>query len=270
MRKILITGAGSGLGEALAKKYASSGVEICIADVNEDSRNAVVEKIQSLGGAEFFVRCDITQQWDVDKLLMTVAERWRSIDMLINNAGVASAGKIEGETIEQWQWVFNINLLGQVRMTKACLPLMHNSQADDKSIVNIASQAGLTAAPGMASYCVTKAAVISLSETLYLELSARDIHVAVVCPTFFNSNLNQSLRTSDHKMQLLVTKLIKKSGISADDIAAKVFDAVAKKKFMIITDKSGLNAYRLKRYLSMEMNLNIVKKRMAKLAKKNG
>ncbi|MFT6408974.1 MAG: NAD(P)-dependent dehydrogenase (short-subunit alcohol dehydrogenase family) [Arenicella sp.] len=269
MRKILITGAGSGLGEALAKKYACEGAEICIADVNEEAGNAVAEKIQSLGGEAFFLKCDITQQWDVDKLVMTVAERWRSIDMLINNAGVASAGNIEDETMEQWRWVLDINLLGQVRMTKACLPLLQNSQAADKTIINIASQAGLTSAPGMASYCVTKAAMVSLSETMYLELSAQNIHVAVVCPTFFDSNLNQSLRSSDDKMQALVTKLIKKSGISADDVAAKVFEAVAKKKFIIITDKDGRNAHRLKRFLPMEMYLNIVKKRMAKFVKKN-
>ena len=70
MRKILITGAGSDLGKALAKKYAGLGAEICIADVNEDSSNAAVEKIQSLGGAEFFVKCNTTQQRDVDMLLM--------------------------------------------------------------------------------------------------------------------------------------------------------------------------------------------------------
>jgi len=269
MRKILITGAGSGLGEALAKKYASSGAQICVADINEEGGNAVVQDIHSQGGEAFFIKCDITQQWDVDKLVMALAERWQSIDVLINNAGVASAGNIESETMQQWQWVLDINLLGQVRMSKAILPLLRNSEAPDKAIINIASQAGLTAAPGMGSYCVTKAAMVSLSETMYLELSTQGIHVAVVCPAFFDTNLNQSLRSSDDKMQALVTKLIKKSGVSADEIAGKVFDAVAKKKFMIVTHKDGRNAYRLKRFLSMEMYLNIVKKRMAKFAKKN-
>jgi len=270
MRKILITGAGSGLGEALAKKYASEGAEICIADLNEKGGNAVAKQIQEMGGDAFFVKCDITQQWDVDKLVMTVAERWRSIDMLINNAGVASAGKIESETLEQWQWVLDINLLGHVRTTKACLPLLRNSEAADKTIINIASQAGLTAAPGMASYCVTKAAMVSLSETMHLELSVEGIHVAVVCPAFFDTNLNQSLRSSDEKMQAVVTKLIKKSGVSANEIAEKVFDAVNKKKFMIVTHKDGLKAYRLKRFLSMERYLDIVKKRTAKFLEKNG
>ncbi len=269
MRKILITGAGSGLGEAMAKKYSASGAEICIADVNQEGGESVVRQVQKLGGEAFFVKCDITQQWDVDKLVMYVAERWGSVDMLVNNAGVASAGKIDTETMEQWQWVLDINLLGHVRMTKACLPLLRNSKAADKTIINIASQAGLTAAPGMASYCVTKAAMVSLSETMHLELSQEDIHVAVVCPAFFDTNLNKSLRSSDEKLQATVTKLIKKSGISADEIAAKVFDAVSEKKFMIITHKDGRTAYRLKRFLSMERYLNIVKKRTAKYMKKN-
>jgi len=207
MRKILITGAGSGLGEALAKKYASEGAEICVADFNEEGGNSVVNQIQSTGGEAFFVKCDITQQWDVEKLVMTVAERWRSIDVLINNAGIASAGMLETETIEEWQR--------------------------------------------------------SLSETLYLELAPDDIHVAVVCPAFFDTNLNQSLQSSDPKMQAVVTKLIKKSGITADDIATKVFDAVNKKKFLIVTHKSGRQAHLLKRFLPIERYLKVVKKRTA-------
>ena len=263
MRKILITGAGSGLGEALAKKYASEGAEICVADFNEEGGNSVVNQIQSTGGEAFFVKCDITQQWDVEKLVMTVAERWRSIDVLINNAGIASAGMLETETIEEWQRVIDVNLLGHVRMTKACLALIKGSEAADKSIINIASQAGLTSAPAMSSYCATKAAMVSLSETLYLELAPDNIHVAVVCPAFFDTNLNQSLQSSDPKMQAVVTKLIKKSGITADDIATKVFDAVNKKKFLIVTHKSGRQAHLLKRFLPIERYLKVVKKRTA-------
>ena len=189
--------------------------------------------------------------------------------MLINNAGVATAGAIESETLEQWQWVLDINLLGHVRVTKACLPLLRKSEAADKTVVNIASQAGLTAGPGMASYCVTKAAMVSLSESMNLEFSSENIHVAVVCPAFFDTNLNQSLRTNDPKMQTLVTKLIKKSGVSASEIADKVFDQVAAKKFLIVTHKEGRKAYRLKRFLPAEKYLNIVKKRMQKYVNKD-
>ena len=266
MRKILITGAGSGLGEALAKRYAQAGAEICVADVNVEAGNAVVQQLEELGSEAFFVNCDITKQWDVDKLAMAIAERWRSVDMLINNAGVATAGGIESETMEQWQWVLDVNLLGHIRVTKACLPLLRNSEAADRAVINIASQAGLTAGPSMASYSVTKAAMVSLSESMYLEFAAENIHVAAVCPAFFDTNLNQSLRTSDPKMQAVVTKLIKTSGVSAGEIADKVYQQVAAKKFLIVTHKNGRKAFRLKRFLSMERYLNIVKKRMQKHA----
>lgn len=268
MRKVLITGAGSGLGEALAKRYANDGAEVCIADVNEEGGNAVLKQIQDAGGEAFFVKCDITQQWDVEKLTMKLAERWRSIDVLVNNAGVASAGTIDSETLEQWQWVLDVNLLGHVRMTQNCMPLLRNSQAADRVIINIASQAGLTAAPSMGSYCVTKAAMVSFSESLHLELVHEGIHVAVACPAFFDTNLNQSLRSNDDKIAAAVTKLIKKSGITADEIANKIVDAVNQNKFMIVTHKEGRKAYRLKSFLSMERYLSIVKKRTKKFLKK--
>jgi len=264
MKKVLITGAGSGLGKALAMRYAGANTEICVADFDVDGGNEVANLINQNGGSAFFIQCDITQQLDVDKLAMALSERWQSIDMLINNAGVATAGLLESESIEQWQWVIDINLLGQVRMTKAILPLLRKSSADERDIINIASQAGLTAAPGMGSYCVTKAAMVSYSETAHLELADEGIHVSVVCPAFFDTNLNRSLRSDDPKMQGLVTKLIKKSGITAEQIAQIVADRVAKRKFMIVTHKDGRNAFRLKRYLPIERYLKIVLARTAK------
>ena len=269
MKKVLITGAGSGLGKALALRYAHSGAEICIADVNKEAGEAVAQHIVDAGSSAFFLQCDITQQWDVDKLAMTIAERWRSIDMLINNAGVATAGQLESESMEQWQWVIDINLLGHVRMTKACLPLLRNSDSDEKDIINIASQAGLTTAPGMGSYSVTKAAMISYSETAHLELAHEGIHVSVVCPAFFDTNLNKSLRSDDAGMQSVVSKMIKKSGISADEIAAKIYAAVKARKFMVITHKDGLKAHRMKRFMPIERYLKIVKERTKKFVKRS-
>jgi len=267
MKKILITGAGSGLGRALALRYAKDGNEICIADVNQEGGEETVQLITSKGGSAFFLNCDITKQWDVDKLAIALAERWGSLDMLINNAGVATAGQLEFETMDQWQWVLEINLLGQVRMTKAMLPLFRKSENAEKDIINIASQAGITAAPGMGSYCVSKAAMVSLSETSHLELAPEGIHVSVVCPAFFDTNLNKSLRSGDEKMQSVVDKMIKKSGVSADSIADKVFAGVSARKFMILTHKEGIKAYRLKRFLPIERYLAKVKKRTAKYVK---
>lgn len=270
MKKILISGAGSGLGRALALRYAREGAEICVSDMQKEGGEATVQLIQDAGGNAFFMLCDITKQWDVDKLSLQLSERWRSLDLLVNNAGVATAGMLEFESMEQWQWVLDINVLGHVRMTKAFLPLLKVSEAADKSIINIASQAGLTPAPGMGSYSVSKAAMISYSETAYLELAHEGIHVSVVCPAFFDTNLNTSLRSDQAGMNEAVSKLIKKSGVTADAIAEQIFNQVKDRKFMLITHKDGRSAHRLKRYLPIDRYLKLMKKRTKKFIKSDG
>lgn len=269
MKKILITGAGSGLGRALALRYAKEGCEICIVDINHEGANETVQQINNQGGAAFSQPCDITKQWDVDKLAIAVAQRWKSLDMLINNAGVATAGSLESESMEQWQWVLDINVLGQVRMTKAMLALLRASNSAQRDIVNIASQAGITPAPCMGSYSLSKAAMVSYSETAHLELAHEGIHVSVVCPAFFDTNLSDSLRSADAGMQAVVSKLINKSGITADQIASQVYAAVEARKFRILTHKEGQKAHRLKRFLPIERYLKIVKGRTKKIVSKS-
>ena len=265
MNKVLISGAGSGLGEALAWRYARAGAEVCVTDINREVGERVAQSINTGGGSAFFIACDITQQEDVDGLAQELERRWGSLHILVNNAGVATAGKLEYENIEQWQWVLDINLLGHVRMTKAFVPLLRKSKSASTSIINIASQAGITAAPGMGSYCVTKAAMVSFSETLYLELAHDGIHVGVVCPAFFETNLNMSLRSGQPGMGELVTQLIKNSGVSADEIAEQVLRQIAGRKFMIVTHSDGRRAYRLKRFLPMEWYLKITSRRIRKV-----
>lgn len=264
MKHVLITGAGSGLGKALALRYAAAGAEIAISDLNAETGQQVTQLINDAGGAAFFIQCDITQQWGVEKMALQIAERWRSVDVLINNAGVATAGQFESESMEQWEWVMDINLLGHVRVTKSILPLLRLSVSANRAIINIASQAGLTPAPGMGSYSVTKAAMISLSETMNLELAQEGIHVAAVCPAFFDTNLNKSLRTKEPKMQTLINKMVKDSGIGASEIADIVFEEVAHRKFLVITHKRGVTAYRLKRFLPIDRYLAMIKKRSKK------
>jgi len=244
MRKIVISGAGSGLGRT-------------------------VQQVNALGASAFFHLCDITKPWDVDKLAVVLAERWNSLDLLVNNAGVATAGSVESETMQQWQWVMDINVLGHVRMTKAMLPLLRNSNASERDIINIASQAGLTPAPGMGSYSVSKAAMVCYAETAHLELAHEGIHVSVVCPAFFETNLDQSLRTDDPTMQRVVSKMIRKSGVSAESIADDIFNHVSARKFMLVTHKNGRNAHRLKRFLPIDRYMKIMKERTKKFVVKS-
>ena len=260
-KNVLITGGASGLGEALAHHYAQQNFEVCIADLNPKRGNQVVEAITQANGKAFFLPCDITSETDIEALKQQLQPRWDKIDVLINNAGVATGGALEFEDIEQWQWVIDINVLGMVRMCRAFVPLM-KLQGGGK-IVNIASQAGITPAPMMGSYNVSKAAVVSFSETMHLELADSNIHVSVACPGFFSTNLDESLRTKQPGVAQLVSKMLQTySDITAAQVAEAIYNDSKNNQFMTITHKDGRMAYRMKRWLSPMRYLAMMKKQL--------
>lgn len=266
MKNVLITGAASGLGRALAKQYAKADVSLCIADLNGDAAQQCAQELTEAGVDAWGIACDITVENDVDTLIKEISKRWGKIDILINNAGVATGGALEFEDLEQWSWVLNINLLGMVRMTRACVPLMHQGA----QIINIASQAGITPIPLMGSYNASKAAVVSFSETMHLELSHKDIHVSVACPSFFPTNLDKSLRSKQPGVAELVSRMLSKSDMDATDVANTIIQQANAQRFMILTHKSGKSAYTLKRYLPTKTYLNMIKQKTKKLMQIRG
>jgi NAD(P)-dependent dehydrogenase (short-subunit alcohol dehydrogenase family) len=261
VKKVLVTGGASGLGEALASHYAKHNFEVCIADLNLERGEKVVETITQSGGTAFYLPCDITNEADIETLKIQLQSRWTSVDVLINNAGVATGGALEFEDIDQWQWVMNINVLGMVRMCRAFVPLM-KKQGGGK-IVNIASQAGITPAPMMGSYNASKAAVVSFSETMHLELSDDGIHVSVACPGFFSTNLDESLRSKQPGVAKLVSKMLHNySDVTAAQVAAQIYQDSEDNKFITITHKDGRTAYRVKRWFSPTRYLSMMKKQL--------
>lgn len=261
MKTVLITGGASGLGEALALHYAKQGFEVCIADLNSERGHKVVDSITKSGGAAFFLSCDITNEADIETLKQQLLSRWQKVDVLVNNAGVATGGALEFEDIEQWQWVININVFGMVRMCRAFIPLM--KQHGGGKIVNIASQAGITPAPLMGSYNASKAAVVSFSETMHLELTHDNIHVSVACPGFFSTNLDESLRSKQPGVAKLVSKMLHTySDITAAQVAEAIYQDSENFKFMTITHKDGRTAFRMKRWLPAMRYLAMMKKQL--------
>ncbi|MCF2947708.1 SDR family oxidoreductase [Paraglaciecola aquimarina] len=256
----LITGGASGLGKALAHYYAKQGFEICVADINIEQGIQVCQDIQKAGGKALFITCDITLESSIETLKSELLTHWHKLDVLINNAGVATAGAIEYEDIEQWQWVMNINVFGMVRMCRAFVPLL--AQKNTSQIINIASQAGITPISLMASYNASKAAVVSFSETMHIELAPKGIHVCVACPSFFATNLGESLRSTQPGIRELVAKLLSRSDIDATNIAKQIFQASENNQFMIVTHKKGRQAYRLKRWLPTQSYLTMMKKKL--------
>lgn len=248
--RLLITGGATGLGKALALVWAKQlkqAVKICIADINQARGDITVQELKTFDAEAFYQHCDITNQTDIDDLRNSINERFQGVDIIINNAGVASGGSLKGETIEQWQWVLNINLLGMVRVSQAFYP---DFKAQGHGyFINIASQAGLTPIPFMNSYNAVKSAVVGLSETMKLELAFDNIDVSVVCPSFFKTNLDESMRTSEPAMKKMMDRAFDKSDINAEQVAETVYQQAQQRNFLILTHKLGKQAYLMKKLL---------------------
>ena len=156
-----------------------------------------------------------------------------------------------------------INLFGIVNMCQQFVPIF--KQQGIGSIVNVASQAGLTPIPFMSSYNASKAAVVSLSETLRLELADDNINVSVLCPGFFKTNLGSSLRTQLPTMEKLLGKLFDKSPINAAQVADIAYQGESKKQFLLLTHQQGKRLYQLKRLLPLHWYFKLVLKQTHRL-----
>jgi NAD(P)-dependent dehydrogenase (short-subunit alcohol dehydrogenase family) len=244
--RIFITGGASGLGRAIATRFAKAGWRVCIGDVN-DERGA--ETIPTLHGSNdvAYRRCDVRNEEDLLAAADWLEENWGGVDVVVNNAGVAQAGPIEDVSLDDWRWIIDINLLGVVRGCKVFTRIFKRQRRGH--FVNIASMAGLLDAPMMSSYNATKAAVVSLSETIQNELHDDGIGVTVVCPGFFKTNLGESLRASDPSMHKSLDRLLNRPGVTAENIADQIFDAVENKTFYVLPHVDGRVAWRLKRTL---------------------
>lgn len=247
-KRIAITGAASGLGRATALRFAREGWSICIADIHMARAIEVAREVEKAGGKALVFECNIAKEEDFQKLAQHLETEWDGVDVLVNNAGISSSGTLQESTYAEWQRLLDINLMGVVRGCKVFTPLLEKQ--GKAHIVNVASFAGIASAPGMITYNVAKAGVISLSESLRHELSSKNIDVSVVCPAFFPTNLMESMNREETKA--LVTKLMRRSGVTAEDVAEDIYQGVKHKEFMLITHKDARMQYKMKR-LSPEL-----------------
>ncbi len=189
--RMMITGAGSGLGREIALRWAREGWQLALSDVNEGGLAETLKMVREAGGDGFTMRCDVRDYSQLIAFAQACEEKLGGIDIVVNNAGVASGGFFDELSLEDWDWQIAINLMGVVKGCKAFLPLVQKSKG---KIINIASMAALMQAPGMSNYNVAKAGVVALSESLLVELRQAEVGVHVVCPSFFQTNLLDSFR----------------------------------------------------------------------------
>jgi NAD(P)-dependent dehydrogenase (short-subunit alcohol dehydrogenase family) len=223
----VVTGAGSGIGAAFVVELARRGGRIVCSDINEVAAAKTVSAITDQGGEAVAIACDVTRFDDVRELAAQ-SESWfgGAPTLVINNAGVGSGGASIGElSLEDWQWVLGINLWGPIHGCHVFAPILRSAEPSNipRGIINVASAAAFGAAPSMAAYNVSKAGVLSLSETLAAELSGSAIKVTVLCPTFVKTNIVESGRITDETTQLAM-KLMRWTGFSPAKVAHTCLD----------------------------------------------
>ncbi|HSM99792.1 MAG TPA: SDR family oxidoreductase [Rudaea sp.] len=244
-QRVLITGAGSGLGRALAFCFAENGWRVACADIRLDRARDTVHLMREFGVGAMALKVDVGDDSSVDTMRDEVLAAWDGVDVVINNAGVASAGSITQTSLDDWRWTLNIDLMGVVRGCHAFVPVL--LEQGSGHIVNIASFAGIANAPRMGAYSAAKAGVISLSETLRAELAGSPVKVSVVCPAFFQTNLMDTARAPETD-KATARKFMAKAAQNADEVAAVVFRDIQRGTFLILPTKGERGRWRIKRF----------------------
>ena len=194
-KNALITGGGRGLGKAVAVALANEGVNVGITGRNEESLKTTVAELEKLGVKAAYSVFDVEEMAQVEQGVASIASQLGGIDILINNAGVGDFGSFEEMPVETWEKVMKVNLFGVYYVAKATLPYLKQNKEGD--IVNVASTAGLKGAPNMSAYCASKAAVISLSQSLMAELRKFNISVITLTPSTIATDMSIEGKLTD-------------------------------------------------------------------------
>lgn len=246
-KKAVITGAASGLGRSLATTLAEEGWRIGIVDIDDAGAKETLELVKRAGGSGETFHADVSDPEEVTAFADHFFERWSGVDLLINNAGVAVAGIVGDIPLEDWDWIFGISFWG---MLYGCHEFIPRMKAQGKGhIVNVASAAGLISLMDMGPYNTAKAAVISLSETLRMELAPYNIGITVACPVFFKTNLLDDMRYTDEWEREWAQSTFDNARMTSDEVARRIISAAKKDRLYIIPQLSGRFLWLLKRLM---------------------
>ena len=258
-RTAVITGAASGFGLETARLAVAAGMNVVMADVMPDALEAAAAALAQPGATIVSFRVDVRQAAQVDALALAVREHFGAPHVVFNNAGVSAGGLVWEHSLEDWQWVLGVNLMGVVHGVRAFTPSMLAAERIDAGyrghIVNTASMAGLVNMPNMGAYNVSKHAVVSLTETLYqdLQLVSERVQAHVLCPYFVPTGIGHSERTrpgelravaaptaSQRVAQAFGERAVASGRVSAAEVACAVFDAMAAGRFYIYSHPEAL------------------------------
>ena len=248
----VVTGAASGIGFAMADRFAGEGMRVVMADIEPEALSIAEESLRRKGAEVLAVQTDVTKPDQVEALASRTYEAFGATHVLCNNAGVEVIGATWEQTLDDWRWVMDVNLWGVIYGVHNWLPRMLE-QGDEAHIVNTASMAGLTTAPYMSIYDVTKFGVVALSESLEKELriANSNVHVSVVCPGLINTNIMDSSRNrhadrtekgsfgaNAQRFRKGLTDSLA-TGWPPSRVADQVFEAIRDDRFYVIPAQEG-------------------------------
>jgi NAD(P)-dependent dehydrogenase (short-subunit alcohol dehydrogenase family) len=262
-RTAVITGAASGFGLEASRIAARRGMNVVMADVQQDALDGAADEVRKLAkrgaNAVLAFRLDVSKASEVEALGKAAVQRFGAPHFVFNNAGVGVGGLVWEHTLKDWEWVVGVNLMGVAHGVRVFTPLMLEAAQRDADyeghIVNTASMAGLLSPPNMGIYNATKHAVVALSETLYQDLSlvSDQVSCSVLCPFFVPTGIQSSQRNRPAELreavkptksqliaQAMTTKAVDSGKVTAAQVAQFVFDAVAEKRFYIYSHPKAL------------------------------
>jgi NAD(P)-dependent dehydrogenase (short-subunit alcohol dehydrogenase family) len=232
----VVTGAASGIGLSLARRFADEGMKLVLADIEGATLEAAAATLPE-GTETATTVCDVSKPEQVDGLRDLALDRFGAVHLVCNNAGVGSGGAIDSIPLADWEWVLGVNLWGVIHGVRTFLPLLQ--QQGEGHIVNTASAAGLFAAPYMGPYNVSKYGVVALSETLFHELSISQSLVGVSVRQHRPAGVEQPAG-EDAVVEVINNFL--STGIEPEQVAAAVADAVKVRRFWILTHDDSVAA----------------------------
>jgi NAD(P)-dependent dehydrogenase (short-subunit alcohol dehydrogenase family) len=267
-RVAVVTGAASGIGRAMSRRFLEAGMKVVLADIDEEQLKSTLQSLEDFGTNRLGVPTDVSQAKQVEALARKTIETFGAVHVLCNNAGVGYGGRSIWETpLEGWQWILNVNLMGVVHGIHSFMPIMLD-QNTEAHVVNTASVAGLIRNTFSIPYGVSKHAVVSLSESMHLELLSRNskIKVSVLCPGPVSTDIfNSSERNRPDNVpplpepteaEALFRKVYEtyiKRGLDPAEVADQVLDAIREERFYVITHNySSFIETRMKNVLAAE------------------
>jgi NAD(P)-dependent dehydrogenase (short-subunit alcohol dehydrogenase family) len=231
--RAVVTGAGSGLGRALAKALAARGAAVVVSDLRGELARTTAVEIEAAGGTSHVVVCDVTRAADVEWLASEAGRLLGPVDLLVNNAGIGAAGHIGDISLDAWRRTIDVNLWGVIHGCHYFVPDMRARRRGH--VLNVAYAAAFGSAPSMGAYNVTKSAVVALSETLAAEAAADRVGVTALCPGFFRTNIiSDSVGMIADAQRRYIEAEMARSKHDADAVARLALAAVERGKLYAV------------------------------------